>query len=443
VGPDLSNEAKLGHSSQWLITQITDPKKHDPTTQMPPHPRLTPAQLKDLADYILNSVPGVAASGAPQVAAASPSVSTNAPVPAATAPAPTNSVTVTAPTNQVVATATASASPMTPAAGQTNTTAATGDSQAGKALFVSAGCAACHMMEGKGGKVGPDLSHEAKLGRSSQWLIAQITDPKKHDPTTQMPPHPNLTPAQLKGLAGYILKPSSSPAASGTGTAANAAPDTGSASSSPSSTPPDTDASAASATVVKMIGDAKHGAVLFANDCAKCHGKAGAGQVPNPGSQAGVVPALAPISRALFTNDPVVFAANIDHFIQHGATSPGPGPALQMPAFGTTHSLTLPEIANLEAYVLALNGVDAAKIIHPGITPAHFVAGTALLLVLALLAIGGLWVHYRTVGVGQSGGRPTPEEFQTLKHEVAALKSKLNELETKQPQGPAGRTGQP
>ncbi|HZL44009.1 MAG TPA: hypothetical protein VFD66_12110, partial [Verrucomicrobiae bacterium] len=93
---------------------------------------------------------------------------------------------------------------------------------------------------------------------------------------------------------------------------------------------------------------------------------------PNPGSQAGVVPPLAPISRGLFSDDPVAFAANIDRVIQQGATPPGPAPALQMPAFGTTHSLTLPEIANVEAYVLSLNGVDAAKIIHPGISPLHF-----------------------------------------------------------------------
>jgi ubiquinol-cytochrome c reductase cytochrome b subunit len=420
VGPDLSHEAKLGRTSQWLTAQITDPKKHDPTTKMPPHPSLTPAQLKSLADYILKPAPGAAAAGAPPVASAAPAVSTNAPASAAT-------------TNQVATTATATASPAPPAAvaGQTNTTAATGASQAGKALFVSAGCAACHMMEGKGGKVGPDLSHEAKLGRSSQWLTAQITDPKKHDPTTKMPPHPNLTPAQLKGLADYILKPSSSPAAPGASTTANAAPDNGSAgSNSPGSTPPDTDASTASATVVPMIGDAKHGAVLFAMDCAKCHGKDGEGHVPNPGSLAGMVPALAPISRALFTNDPVAFAANIDQFIQHGATPPGPGPTLQMPALGATRSLTLPEIANIEAYVLSLNGVDAAKIIHPGITPAHFVAGTAVLLMLALLAIGGLWVHYRTEGSSQPAGGPTPEEFQTLQNQVADLKDKLEQRET-------------
>jgi mono/diheme cytochrome c family protein len=408
----LSNETKLGHSSQWLIAQITDPTKHNPATKMPPHNNLTPAQLKGLADYILNPAPGAAAPGAPPVTAASSSVSTNARAAAATA---------TASTNQVAASA---VSPATPAPGQTKTTAAAGDSEAGKALFVSAGCVACHTMEGQGGKVGPDLSNESKLGRSSQWLIAQITDPTKHNPATKMPAHQNLTQPQLKGLTDYILNPSSSLAAPGAGTAANA-------SAAPAQTNENPDTSVASASVVKMIGDPQHGAVLFELDCAKCHGKAGAGQVPNPGSQAGVVPALSPISRGLFTNDPVVFAANIDRVIQQGATSPGPGPALQMPAFGTTHSLTLPEIANIEAYVLSLNGVDAAKILHPGISPLHFVEGTAALLVLALLAIGGLWVHYRISASAQPGERPTPEEFRTLQHEVTDLRQKLEEMETR------------
>ena len=94
-----------------------------------------------------------------------------------------------------------------PGSSQPNATAPAGDVQAGRGLFVSVGCVACHKIEGKGGMVGPDLSHEAKLGRSSQWLITQITDPTKHDPTTIMPAHKNLTPTQLKGLADYILNP--------------------------------------------------------------------------------------------------------------------------------------------------------------------------------------------------------------------------------------------
>ena len=428
AGPDLSHEAKLGHSSQWLMTQITDPLKHVPTTIMPAHKNLTPPQLKSLADFILNPAPGQAPASAQPIAAA-PLVSTNTPA----APAPTN---------QLAASAAASVIPAKSAAGQTNPLASTSDGQEGSGLFVSVGCATCHKIEGQGGVAGPDLSQEAKLGRSSQWLISQITDPTRHDPSTTMPADKNLSQPQLKSLADYILKPSSSSAAPGAGRAPNAAiqptvlsstPTQAKASPGQSSARPDGAAQAASATVVKMIGDPRHGAVLFDLDCAKCHGKAGEGHVPNPGSQAGVVSPLAPIARGLFSDDPLVFAENIDRIIQHGVTPPGPAPALTMPAFGDTRALTLPEIANIEAYVLSLNGVDAAKIIHPGITPSHFVAGTVALFALALLVVGGLWVHSRTSSLAQTGGHPTPEEFQALKHEVTDLKHKLGEMETRNP----------
>ena len=364
-----------------------------------------------------------------------------APAPAPIAPEPTN---------QVAGSATSAASPAVPGSSQPNTTAATTDLQAGGGLFVSAGCVTCHKIEGKGGVAGPDLSHEAKLGRSSQWLITQITDPRKHVPTTIMPAHKNLTQSQLKGLADFILNPSSSQAGLGAGTESSAKiqPSASAAqpaqeqqnttNTSPNSASPATDAPAASATVVKMIGDPKHGAILFDLDCAKCHGKDGEGKVANPGSQAGVVSPLAPISRGLFSDDPVVFAANIDRFIQHGATPPGPAPALQMPAFGTTRSLTVQEIANIEAYVLSLNGVDAAKIIHPGITPLRFVEGTVALFAVALLAIGGLWIRSRASFPTQTGGHTTPEEVQNLKHEVAALKHKLEEMETRNPKDSSG-----
>ena len=364
-----------------------------------------------------------------------------APAPAPAAPAPTN---------QVAGSATSAASPATPESSQPNTTAPTTDSQEGSGLFVSVGCVACHKIEGKGGVAGPDLSHEAKLGRSSQWLITQITDPRMHVPTTIMPAHKNLTQPQLKSLADFILNPSSSPAAAGAGTESNTekkasassstpAQEKGStASTSPSSTPPAADAQAASVTVVKMIGDPRHGAVLFALDCAKCHGKAGVGNVPNPGSQAGVVSQLAPIARGLFSDDPVVFAENIDRFIQYGVTPPGPAPALQMPGFGATRALTLPEIANIEAYVLSLNGVDAAKIIHPGIAPLRFVEGTVALFGLALLAIGGLWIQSRASLPAQTGGHPAPEDFQALELEVADLKDKLEKMETRNPKDSSG-----
>jgi hypothetical protein len=140
----------------------------------------------------------------------------------------------------------------------------------------------------------------------------------------------------------------------------------------------------------------------------------------------------------LFSDNPLVFTENIDRVIQHGASPTGPSPSLMMPAFGDTRALTLPMIANIEAYILSLNGVDAAKIIHPGTMPLHFVEGTAALFALALLALGGLWVHRRTSTLALTGSRPSPEEFQALKHEVADLKHKLEEREARNPKDSSG-----
>jgi cytochrome c551/c552 len=48
VGPDLSNEGNSGHSTQWLATQIRDPKSHDPQTAMPAFNNLSDQQVNDL-----------------------------------------------------------------------------------------------------------------------------------------------------------------------------------------------------------------------------------------------------------------------------------------------------------------------------------------------------------------------------------------------------------
>jgi mono/diheme cytochrome c family protein len=52
VGPDLSNEGNAGHSRQWLITQIRDPRIHDPQTAMPASRGLSDQQVNDLAAYL-------------------------------------------------------------------------------------------------------------------------------------------------------------------------------------------------------------------------------------------------------------------------------------------------------------------------------------------------------------------------------------------------------
>jgi hypothetical protein len=56
-----------------------------------------------------------------------------------------------------------------------------------------------------------------------------------------------------------------------------------------------------------------------------------------------------------------------------------------MPAFGRTMALTQEQIANVEAYILALNGVERGRISRPGIRPVVW-----LILILAVFAAASL-----------------------------------------------------
>ena len=121
------------------------------------------------------------------------------------------------------------------------------------------------------------------------------------------------------------------------------------------------------------------------------HGHEGKGGMPNPGSDDGIVPSLNPIDRKLYDKDPKVFAANIDKIIQHGSMPEGPHPALHMPAWGDSRSLTQQKIANLEAYIMKLNGVDRAQLLHPGMEPKIFYLLTVIVYVLVMLLLAGVW----------------------------------------------------
>lgn len=260
--------------------------------------------------------------------------------------------------------------------------------RAGGALFQTLGCIGCHRVRGTGGTLGPDLSDEAARGRSVGWLEAQIRDPAKHFPGSPMPAFAALSNAQVAQLVAYLSSPHRAPptapaGAPGTGTAAPS-PDTA-ARPLPNPGPP--------GAAAQIVGSAQHGAVLFARNCASCHGPVGRGGMANPGSEAGAVPALRPVSRALFSTDPGTFAANLDAFLQHGARAVGPNPLLAMPAFGATETLTQPEIADIEAYVMSVNGVSRAEIQHPGTSPRLFAGmvwtlcgGAVLLLAIRWLA---------------------------------------------------------
>lgn len=106
---------------------------------------------------------------------------------------------------------------------------------------------------------------------------------------------------------------------------------------------------------VNLTGDATAGKQVYINDCQLCHGTDAQGNVLNPGSDDGTVPPLNPIDPSLVSLDAKTNAANIDLFIQNGSTPSGINPARLMPAFGAQNGLTQQQIADVIAYLLALN----------------------------------------------------------------------------------------
>jgi quinol-cytochrome oxidoreductase complex cytochrome b subunit len=252
----------------------------------------------------------------------------------------------------------------------------------GKRLFATAGCVACHAINGQGGTMGPDLAGEAQKGRTEAWLITQLVSPKSHLATSMMPPTALAAPERTPVIAYLLsLEPASSVAAPAAPTEAPKLPLAG------EQGPP--------GPASRMIGDVANGRVLFEGDCASCHGQAI--HAANPTPAGGGALNLGQLGQGFFDRDPQLFADNIDRYIQHGARATGANPALYMPAFGDTDSLTQFEIANIEAFILATNGVDRAEIVNPGIAPATFfvitvvVLGGAVVLAFAGLTLGKAW----------------------------------------------------
>lgn len=156
------------------------------------------------------------------------------------------------------------------------------------------------------------------------------------------------------------------------------------------STPPVPGASVAS----HQIGGSEHGATLFVLYCVECHGERGAKGVENPGSGDGTVPPINPIDPAVKGKTAQEFVDGLDGYLQNGSvpgppdSSPNAVPRLKMPSFGNTYALTQPQIADLEAYVMKLNGVDRAAIVKPGVAPRTYAWVSFVLLGLFVLGSG-------------------------------------------------------
>jgi ubiquinol-cytochrome c reductase cytochrome b subunit len=154
------------------------------------------------------------------------------------------------------------------------------------------------------------------------------------------------------------------------------------------STPPGPGPSLAST----QIGGAEHGAQLFVLYCVECHGAQGIKGVENPGSLDGEVPSINPIDPEVVGKTSAEFVAGLEGYLQNGSvpepatSTPNASPRLKMPSFGNTNALTQPQIADLEAYVMQLNGVDRAAIVSSGVAPKTYF--WISLLALGLVVVG-------------------------------------------------------
>jgi cytochrome c oxidase cbb3-type subunit 3 len=78
------------------------------------------------------------------------------------------------------------------------TVTVTGDAQAGARIFFEkAACSRCHMIDGKGGRLGPDLSRIA-VSRSAAYVIESIRQPSKVLAISMMPATRHETPVRYQ-----------------------------------------------------------------------------------------------------------------------------------------------------------------------------------------------------------------------------------------------------
>jgi cytochrome c2 len=77
------------------------------------------------------------------------------------------------------------------------------DTSAGRALFGQLRCVSCHMVNGRGGDMGPELSRIGdKVGR--EWLFSFLKDPHRTQPDTAMLQY-RLSDTQLRDLSAFLL----------------------------------------------------------------------------------------------------------------------------------------------------------------------------------------------------------------------------------------------
>ncbi len=84
---------------------------------------------------------------------------------------------------------------------------------AGAKVYEATGCGGCHMINGKGGATGPDLtSIGAEASHTAKWMEVQVVNPKAHKADSAMPAYDTLKGKDLSNLVAYLVSLKKAPA---------------------------------------------------------------------------------------------------------------------------------------------------------------------------------------------------------------------------------------
>ena len=230
------------------------------------------------------------------------------------------------------------------------------DPAAGAATYWE-NCSPCHGLQAEG-NIGPALRNNKFIQAATDAAVASVIAQGRTG--TQMPAWlaangGPLTAGQIANVVAF-LRTYQNVATLPTASPLPPVPtDTPEPANAPTAEPARPSNEGGPGNAVNLTGNADRGQVAFGQYCAQCHGPEGIAGRPNPDSDDGAVPGINPIDPTIVSADPKTFATNIDLFIEHGSVPAGSKPQIMMPPFGDNKLLTDQQIADLIAYVMALN----------------------------------------------------------------------------------------
>jgi nitric oxide reductase subunit C len=78
------------------------------------------------------------------------------------------------------------------------------EESAGYRIFLAQHCNTCHSIEGSGGTLAPDLTHEGSR-QAKDWILQQLKDPRSHKSDSIMPSFAQLPESDQQQLADYLV----------------------------------------------------------------------------------------------------------------------------------------------------------------------------------------------------------------------------------------------